>query len=225
MTGRVGRGRVGLKYACAKGLTLIEVLIATAIMAVIGAISYQSLSASILSKEVVEDNLLKLNRVDRIWMLLETDLRNLVPVEQRQVFGAGSGEAIPAFVADPSATQYWLTLLRGGHANPLHFPRTEMIRVGYRVQDETLWRDVWYDLASVDSEQARPQKIVEHVESIEVRLLPHTATSYSDGPWVDRWPAPNLPQAGSKLPLAIEVTLKLDGYSEITRLFALVKGE
>lgn len=212
-------------FASARGLTLIEVLIATAIMAVIGAISYQALSASITSKEVVEDNLAKLTRVDRIWMLLETDLRNIVPGEQRQVYGAGSGDVIPPMVVDVDSGHYWLTLLRGGHANPLYFPRTEMIRVGYRVEDKTLWRDVWYDLASVDQEQARQQKVVENVEEIEVRLLPHSATSFTAGPWVETWPAQTLQQSGGKLPLAIEVTLKLEGYAEIKRLFGLVKGE
>ncbi len=208
-----------------KGMTLIEVLIAITIMAVIAAISYQSLTATIGSKEAVEDNIAKVARIDRAWLLLEADLRNVINHITTRTFGPGSGESIPSFVIEDGGEDYFMTVLRGGHANPLNFPRTELIRVGYRVQEDTLWRDVWYDLASTDVDQAKQQKVVENVEEVIVRALPRNATSYSAGPWSERWPALNARQANNELPLAIEVSLKLRDEAEIKRLFMLTKGE
>lgn len=206
------------------GMTLIEVLIAITIMAVIAAISYQALTATIGSKEAVEDNIAKVTRIDRAWLLLEADLRNVINHTTTRTFGPGSGETIPSFVVEEGG-DYWMTVLRGGHANPLNFPRTELIRVGYRVQEDTLWRDVWYDLASTDVDQAKQQKVVDNVEEVLVRVLPRNATSFSAGPWSDRWPALNAGNANNELPLAIEVNLKLRDEAEIKRLFMLTKGE
>jgi len=175
---------------------------------------------TLVSKEAVEQNMEKLARVDRVWLLLEADLKNALGHTRTQIYGAGSGSEIPAMVVE-NGGEYWLTIMRGGHANPLDFVRTEMIRVGYRIEEETLWRDVWYDLASTDVEQARQQKVVENVEEVNVRLLAEGASSYSAGPWQDRWPV----QEQGQLPIAIEVTMNFKEFGEITRLYSLVKGE
>lgn len=205
-----------------RGFTLVEVLISSAILAIIGIISYQSLDATIRSKDVVEDNLEKLARVDRAWVLIEGDLRNALSHVTQQSLGPGTSEAIAPMILQ-NGGEYWMTMLRGGHANPLNFPRTELIRVGYRVQDETLWRDVWYNLGSVDVDQARQQKIIDKVELVEIRILPPTANSYSAGPWLDQWP-----QLGGKqdvlLPMAIEVTMQLKDQAQVSRVFSLIKG-
>ncbi len=206
-----------------EGLTLIEVLIAVTILALIGTISYQSLDATIKSKEVVEEHLEELARIDRAWLLLEADLRNLVNFQVTQAYGPGSGSQLPSLVLTNTEGDYWMTMLRGGHANPLGFVRTELIRVGYRVEEETLWRDVWYDLSSVDVEQARQQKIIEGVEQVEVRVLSPVATSFSAGPWLDVWPNPGGNPADSPMAVEIKLTLK-DEEHDISRLFALVKG-
>jgi len=215
--------RHALQYEkCVRGLTLIEVLIAAFILAIIGTISYQSLSATIKSKEVIEDNLQKIAKIDRTWLLIETDLRNVLSHVTQQSFGPGTSEDIQPMVLENNS-EYWMTLLRGGHANPMGFLRTELIRVGYRVQEETLWRDVWYNLGSVDVAQARQQKVIDNVEALEVRILSSEANSFSAGPWIDRWPQPG----GKKevlLPTAIEVKLQLKDQVEIARVFSLVKG-
>lgn len=208
-----------------QGLTLIEVLIAVFILALVAVISFQSLDATIRSKEAVEDNLAKLARIDRAWLLIEADLKNTLSHTRRQTLGPGSGGELPPMVIENGGDDYWMTILRGGHANPLNFIRTEVIRVGYRVEDDVLWRDVWYNLASVDSDEAQQQKIIDNVENIEVRLLPPEATSFSAGPWSDRWPQQRSDEGVAGLPFAIEITMELEGRSEVKRLFSLVKGE
>ncbi|MFL0803582.1 MAG: type II secretion system minor pseudopilin GspJ [Agarilytica sp.] len=205
------------------GLTLIEVLIAVIIMALIGTISYQSLDTTIRSKEVVEEHLKELSKVDRAWLLIEGDLKNILNNSVSQSFGPGGGEDLPSLFLDNSDEEYWLVVLRGGHANPLNFIRSELIRVGYRVQDSVLWRDVWYNVASVDVDQARNQKVLDNVETVEVKILSPTATSFDGGPWVDKWP----PQGArpEEMPFAVEVILRLKDDEEISRLFSLVNGK
>ena len=205
-----------------KGLTLIEVMVAVAILATIATISYQTLDVAIASKDVVEAKMKELARVDRAWMLLEADLKNVLSYGRKQSLGAGSGGLIPPLLIERNG-DYAMVVLRGGHPNPLNFPRSELIRVGYRLQDETLWRDVWYDLGSVDQEETRQQKIVDGVESIEISVLSDRANSFSSGPWLDSWTMDNM--SGSKMPIALRVTIKLEGYEEVSRLYAMLKGE
>ncbi len=207
-----------------RGITLIEVLIAVIIMAMIGTISYQSLDATISSKEVVEKHIKELAKIDRAWLLIEADLRNMVNHQVTQAYGVGSGGKLPPMVLANTDEKYWMVVLRGGHANPLNFIRSELIRVGYRVQEEILWRDVWYDLGSNDVDQARQQKIIDGVEGVEVRILTPAATSFSGGPWTDSWPFQGANP--DDMPLAVEIKLRLKGdEAEISRLFALVKGK
>ncbi|MFT5082170.1 MAG: general secretion pathway protein J [Lentisphaeria bacterium] len=204
-----------------RGLTLVEVLVAIVIMAIIASISYQSLSVTVDSKDVVEKKLKEISRIDRMWLLMEADLRHVLNYKFKQSYGSGSGSELPALTID-NGGGYFLVLLRGGHANPLNFNRSELIRVGYRVENKTLWRDVWYDLSSNDEDNARQQKIIEDVEILEFRALSTQATSVSAGPWLDQWP--QAAQAGA-LPLAVEVNLELEGHEPIKRLFSLVLGE
>ncbi len=207
------------------GLTLIEVLIAVIIMAMIGTISYQSLDTTISSKEVVEKHIADLKQIDRTWLLIERDLHHFVNHWAKQTYGAGSGGGLPPIVVDPNEGGYRLVVLRGGHANPLNFTRTELIRVGYRIEENVLWRDVWYNLGSTDMEQAQQRKIIDGVDSIEIKALPPTANNVDTRNWLDQW-MPTEGAQGGEVPLALEITLRLlDNEIEIKRLFAMVAGK
>lgn len=204
-----------------QGITLIEVLIAVIIMAMIGTISYQSLDTTIRAKEVVEESIAKLARIDRAWLLMENDVRNILNHSVTQL--SGRTLELPPLVLGNVEGLHWMVILRGGHANPLNFRRSELIRVGYRVQEEILWRDVWYDIGDSEVEEARQQKIIDGVEKVEVRILSSTATSFSGGPWLETWPESS--NRSPNMPIAVEVKLTLKGEdTDITRLFSLVDG-
>ncbi len=139
-----------------KGFTLIEVMIAILIMAMIAVMTSQSFSVAISSSEATQEAIDRMAKVDRVWVLFETDLRNAIPTMPRV---SGSKPIPPVFV-EPS-DDYRLTILRAGYANPLKLPRTEMVRVGYRFEDSVLWRDTWINIAANDEREARPQIVIE----------------------------------------------------------------
>lgn len=198
-----------------RGVSLIEVVVAIAIMAVIAAGAYESLNAAGNAREGSETALARMERIDRTWLLIESDLRNALGYSLQATYG----DPLPAMTF-AFGQEYWLTLLRGGRANPLNFPRTELGRVGYRLQENTIWRDSWHNPASFDTDTARKQKLLSGVESIVVRALASTAKSPVDGPWVEEWPS----GGQEPLPAAIELTLTLEDKGELKRLFALVPG-
>lgn len=214
----------GSKVACAikktaqKGFTLIEVMIAIVIMAMIAVMTSQSFTAAIISSEATQEAISRMAAVDRVWVLLEGDLRNAIPALPKVAREA----PIPPIYLDPSE-DYRLSILRGGYANPLKLPRTEMVRVGYRFEDQVLWRDTWVNIADNDERNARPQRILDGIDDIIIKALPNNnRSSVASGPWQERWPATGI--APNELPAAIEVTLILPDFGEIKRIYSILPG-
>ena len=206
------------------GLTLLEVLVAVGILAVISTVSFQVISVVTLSSEASQESLKRLKRLDRTWIVIENDVRNILPVLRTPQFG----ETIPSFTAGDGNDEYWMTLLRGGVANPLGLPRSEIQRVAYKLEDNVLSRYTWVDSYNLEEEEAFPQKLLDGLESIEVRVLLNNARSISAGPWDDSWPSSNTGSqasaaTASQLPLAIEITMTLDNEEELRRFLPLVR--
>ncbi len=201
-----------------RGFTLIEVLIAIVIMAIIATLTGQALHTATTSSDSINDAVKRLNSVDRTWTLIEADLRNAIP----RAIVPSMGEPIPALIASRSS-DYWLRVFRGGVVNPLHAPRSELVRIGYRLTDNVLWRDTWVNIASMDERDALKQKLMTDVKDIVIRVLSNSATSLAAGPWVQDWPASGV-QANT-LPRALEVTIQTEDYGEMKRLFPLLAGE
>ena len=204
------------------GFTLVEVLVAIVIMALIAVVTGQIFHSATRSSESTEAALKRLAAVDRIWVLLENDVRNAIPQTVLPIYG----DPIPAVFVEES-DDYWLTIMRAGLANPLHQPRTEIVRVGYRLEDGAVWRDTWYDPRKTDQEDTLQRKIMEGVEDLIIRVLPPppTASSLAAGPWYMRWPNPNAGAVSpATLPLAIEITIEHEEFGEIKRLFSFIAG-
>jgi general secretion pathway protein J len=199
------------------GFTLMEVMVAIVIMAMIAVMTSQSFSTAMQSSEATQEAIERLAKVDRVWVLLENDIRNMMPLVPQ----VENAEPLPAiYVADSG--EYRLTLLRGGYANPLHLPRTEMVRIGYRFEESVLWRDTWINIADNDERNAKPQKILDNIEEIYIKVLRAENSSFSGGPWGEQWPATGLPLHA--IPAALEVTLKLEDFGEIKRYFTFLPG-
>ncbi len=198
------------------GFTLLEVMVALAIMAIIAVLSGQAFQTASSGAAATREAMDRFARIDRTFVLLENDFRNALPMLVR----SESGNPLPPLYIAVS-DDYWLTILRGGFDNTLFQPRTELVRIGYRYVNEAIWRDTWYNPADNDENEARKQKLLTGVRTMEVRVLPRNATSIAAGPWLDSWPGnPH----STDLPIAIEITLELDDLGEVTRLFTLLPG-
>lgn len=204
-----------------RGFTLIEMLVAMAILAWIMVVSSVVVDTAGRSGEISERRSQQLKDIDRLWILLETDLRN----SAARNYVPNFDPPIPAMLVSQTE-EYVLSFIRTGQANPLLLPRSEVLRVAYRVEDEVLWRDSWIDPFNVDQELARPQKLLTGVERFDVLALPSRSAggrSVSDGPWLDQWPDGS--QASSTLPLALELKITLKKRGELRRFISLVPGE
>jgi len=151
------------------GFTLVEVLVALSLSAVVATLAYQSLSASAAATERSQAVASQVEAVDRVWQFLERDLRQAVAVPQRPAGGGGASAAFSRFgTEDPGfrgegveedstyAEQgFFLRFRRGGWLNPLEQTRSQLQGVGYRLQEGTLYRYHWPILNNWELEQAQ----------------------------------------------------------------------
>lgn len=216
-----------------QGFTLLEVMIALVISALIAAMAFESLDAADEGATRTNEVLAEINRLDRAWQIIAADLRHVIPPDRNAIFQAESLRS-----SGENADQLVLLFKRRGWVNFSNLPRSDLQIVSYRVEDGKLWRDFSpernWELADIDleDEDGFHQLLLEDVEDFQLRMLFQVAIAskgksvlegreYSDD-WLQKWPDNSQPSATAQyLPLAVEITIKLKGVGSSVRLFAM----
>ncbi|WP_062062661.1 type II secretion system minor pseudopilin GspJ [Cellvibrio sp. OA-2007] len=219
-----------------RGFTLLEVLIALVISALIAVMAFESLNAADNGATRTNEVLAEINRLDRAWQIIAADLRHVIPpaaADKNSVFQAESLRS-----SGEDADQLVLLFKRRGWVNFSNLPRSDLQLVGYRVVDGQLWRDFApernLELADVDLEEddGVHQLLLDDVEDFQLRLLFQGAITsrgksalegreFSED-WLQKWPDNNQQGASAQdLPLAVEITIELKGVGSSVRLFAM----
>jgi general secretion pathway protein J len=195
------------------GFTLVEVLIAVGISALIGVMAYSGLSLAIAASEATRDQQQALLALEETWQLLQRDLDQVVLSPARDA----QGRPEPAFSGGDDS-EYLLRLTRMDWADPHDRPRADLQRVGYRLSGGSLWRDQWQG-----SEARAGAVLLEGVTAIRMRFLdPVAAAATEQAPgWQPRWQATG---PGERLPAAVEVVMTVEVWGELRRLFPLPAG-
>ncbi|MFZ6044363.1 type II secretion system minor pseudopilin GspJ, partial [Vibrio natriegens] len=155
----------------AAGFTLLEVLVAIAVFAMLSLSAYQVMNGVQRSDAQSRDHNERLQEIQRAMVMLDNDFRQVVPRKVRD-----QGELVSdillrsgEYLLDSSSQGILFTRL--GWQNPQQmFPRGEVLKVGYRVVEGTLER-VWlrYPDTVVGAEPlVRP--ILTGVESVTFRF-------------------------------------------------------
>lgn len=198
------------------GFTLLEVLIAIAIFALISAMAYGALNQSLRTRDRVEEERQFWHALSMVFLRLEDDIGQ---ARARGVRDNG-GAPLPPFVGQPTDSRAVgaanLELTRAGVPVFGEGVRSDLQRVAYRLADSTLTRLAWPELDRAPQSAPQEAPLLTGVE--ELRLRFYSAA----GRWEERWPpsaGTTNPPPGNDLPRGVEVTLILTGRSEITRLF------
>src|SRR4249920_2873586 len=123
----------------ARGFTLLELLIAMAIFAVIGAMALGGYVQLSRQSERLEVSMKRTRAVQMSMMRFAQDFAELEPRSVRDALGSSSE---PAILADARSTNL-VQFTRAGWSNPAAIPRSTLQRVAYRIEDGKLYRDHW----------------------------------------------------------------------------------
>ncbi|MGW8369097.1 MAG: type II secretion system minor pseudopilin GspJ [Gammaproteobacteria bacterium] len=187
------------------GFTLLELMVAIAIVAVIGVIALTGLSMAIRQQEFSESQFERWREVQFAMRMIVQDLSQVHPRVVRDETG-GSFE--PSFDAGP-LSQFALEFSRGGWSNPAGFPRGTVLRVAYDIEGDTLVRFYWPVADRTQSTPPARFELLTGIVSMNVVFIGSDGTEYSEwgsnGRLTDR-------------PRAVRFTLELEDYGEIWRL-------
>ncbi|MDH5230749.1 MAG: type II secretion system minor pseudopilin GspJ [Gammaproteobacteria bacterium] len=198
------------------GFTLLELLIAMAIFAILSAMAYGGLNNILNNREQIQNRADEMVKLQALFNFMMRDFEQIIGRGIRDDFG----DQHPALVSGGAGT-YVIEFTRAGWRNPmLHLikgepegplKRSNLQRVAYKLDEDKLIRLNWniLDRAS-DTGEPAARMLFEGVEDIELRF----ATGPND--WEPQWP----PQSDTKKrPMAIELTLNTKQYGKIRRVF------
>ena len=193
------------------GFTLLEVLVAIAIFAIVGVMSLTGYTQLQRQSEYQEQRLERVREVQRAVQTIAQDLTQIEPRPIREPIGE---QRVPALLAGESA-EYKLEFTRAGWSNTAGLPRPTLQRVAYRLDQDGLWRDYWRVLDRTQTAEPTRQNLLKGVRSVTFRFMTPARE------WVDRWPVierQNTLEQERARPAAIEVTLELEDWGVLRRL-------
>lgn len=184
-----------------KGFTLLELLIAMAIFAIMATMAYGGLSTVIDTRQATQGRAEQVRQLQQALYQLNEDLQQAVPRPVRDELGDHEAEF------RGGNGQELLSLTR---ATPELLPTSEasrLLRISYRFESGKLYRLVWNVLDR--TQQSRPlRKRILQADAVHIRFF--------GSEWTTNWPV-----ASGGLPKAVEVTVGLSGLGEIRRGFWL----
>jgi general secretion pathway protein J len=203
-----------------RGFTLIEVLIALFISAIVAVMAYSGLESAIKQREAVVESAKRTKQLLQFWTTLERDIAQIAPRSIRD----GFDQRQPALSGGVVAEDF-LSFTRAGWSNPTGQQRTEMQRVAYAFQDDTILRAIWRDIDAVAQSEPQSLILLSGVKDINVMFLKTGEGSRDDGlggEWLPEWNLMPQESVQTLLPAAIEITVTTEDSGEIRRVFEVV---
>jgi general secretion pathway protein J len=206
----------------ARGFTLIEVVIAMFISAIMFAIGYSAINQSLRDRDALNTSQQRITEIMRGMRVIAQDFAQIAARPARDLQGAGDLQ--PAVLARGTDTEI-VTFSRTGWSNPAGIQRPAEQRVRYRFAEESLVREHWLSLDPALNTAPRERILLTKVKAIEIRFLDPATRE-----WRTDWPAVtasgplnpmNIDLMLRTRPLCIELTIELEDWGRITRLFEI----
>ena len=217
----------------ARGFTLVEVMVAISIFAVVAAGVYRVLSTMVETQNKVVAHSEALRDLQRALWLISMDMNQMVMRDVRKP----NDNRSPAVIADND--KYLIQFTRQGVRNPLLLARSDLERVAYSIgpdpdkysvdknndQDSDskrknknpkhLLRHTWGATDRRDNAKENVQVLFRNVDEVQLEFLD------TKGNWKDDWPEKKLDDKAHIriLPAAIKLVLKTERYGDLERVF------
>jgi len=190
------------------GFTLIEVIIAIAIFAIVATLSYTGLQSVINSKSKTEASLDRLKQLQLSILTMSTDMQQLADRNGKDALG-GKLRKLTTHNDDTI-----VSFTRGGWRNPAHRARSTLQRVAYYIEENSLYRRYWYHVDRADEEQYVDRELINNIDELSLRFLS------AKNEWSEDWPTDQALADGinTSLPRAVEINLKMSDWGLVTRL-------
>jgi general secretion pathway protein J len=204
------------------GFTLIEVVVAIFVAAIMFSMGYGALSQAMKDRESLNTSQARINEIQKGMRIVAQDFAQIAARPARDMQGNGE---LQAAIGATSKDNTLLTFSRNGWSNPAGLQRPAEERVRYRFLDGSLIRDHWLSVDPALNAEPRERVLLTRVKSVEVRFLDPMTRN-----WRTDWPplAPTGPVGPLQIdetlmprPMAIEFTIVFDDWGRVQRLFEI----
>ncbi|MBT8446668.1 MAG: type II secretion system minor pseudopilin GspJ [Gammaproteobacteria bacterium] len=192
------------------GFTLIELVVALGIFAVMSSIAFGAIRTVINTRAAVSESNQQFAMVQMFFSYMEEDLENALERAVRDELG-GEEASLAGF-----GDERLLSLTRGGgYLLPGNdAPASNLRRIEYELEEGSVGRYSWSVLDRSTVSERRGGQLLAGIAEIGMRFM------NAGGDWLEVWP----PAARATLPRAVQVELQLEDGRSYRRLFAVPAG-
>jgi general secretion pathway protein J len=202
-----------------RGFTLLELLVAMFIAAMMFAIGYGAINQASKNRDALKEQQDRMSEMLTAMRVLEQDLVQLEPRPVRQPLGDGW---LPALLgqSDPTS-QPTLQLSHGGWNNPQGLQRPGLQRVAYFFEKGTLRREYWTVMDATLQNTTIKRDLLTKLKSVTFRYMDVNHN------WQTQWPPPAVAGAMGQesalrmRPIAVEITLDTEDWGKLVRLIEI----
>jgi general secretion pathway protein J len=192
------------------GFTLLEIIIAVGIFAVVSALAYGGLNTILRTTQKTQEANRDLQSLQLAMSIIQQDLTQITNRPVRNDYGEKE-----AAVLSPGTFGRLISFTRRGWKNPANRPRSTLQRVAYLLEDETLVREYWPQLDAAPGVESIKLPLLDGITEIKFRFLDDNQR------WQTEWPPISSTQKILSPPRAVEITLVTEKWGSIPRLFLL----
>jgi general secretion pathway protein J len=194
----------------ARGFTLVEILVAMLILAILSALGYGAYRQARISAERTELSQARTREIALGMRSMVQDFAELVPRPVRDTVGDTRAPALRS----GNGSGFLVELTRGGWSNTAGLQRSTLQRVAYRLEREILKREYQVVLDATLSNRPVEQELLTHVKSVQLRYMDAGRN------WQDTWPVGNAidPSNAWQRPIAVELIVEFSDWGKVSRL-------
>ncbi|GMR08948.1 MAG: GspJ family T2SS minor pseudopilin variant XcpW [Gammaproteobacteria bacterium] len=195
-----------------RGFTLLELLVAIAVFAVMATATYEGFNAMLSSKQKIEKEADELSRLQMALVIIQRDLEQIIRRPIRDEYGE-----VKAFLVN-NENNILLEFTRVGVKRLFSENHSDLQRIAYRQDEDKLIRLSWDVLDRAQDTRPVERVLLSGVKAITFNSI--NAAENTPSPLSSAVATPMTAQdPASIMPDGIELTLEMDELGSIKRLF------
>lgn len=192
-----------------KAFSLTEILVALAILGIVGLLAMELFNSVQKNMKSNEKHMDRLREIQLAVRQIEDDVQHLVYRERRNEFG----DKVALLRGKTSSSDSFIEFTRTNWRNPAKLSRSNLQHLFYQFEDEKLIRNHWLYVDNAIEGQELKRTVLTGVEEIKFEFK-------KGDDWNKEWETEqdNL----MDMPEAIKITLKLNDFGDVYRVFPIV---